>query len=277
MLKLPISLFRCCNRCGRCVAFWLTPWGMTPMQKIFVAATLAAGLGLGGAASAADVYSAAGMKYVPVYAPSWAGLYLGFNAGYGVSTGSDQLAEAGYSAGLRPEGGFGGAQIGYNWQGTTGLVLGVEVDFQASTINDRNVLVYADSNEEYTSRLDWYGTVRGRIGYARGPALIYGTGGFAFGGLHTAYQYAGYDYRFEGTATGYVVGGGIEYQLTPAWSVKAEYQYLNFGKNAPCYEGYCWGTGDSTETLRTDDYHTFWVGLNLHLGGYEPLRYEPLK
>ena len=38
-------------------------------------------------------------------------------------------------------------------------------------------------------------------------------------------------YKSGTTATGYVLGGGLEYKLTPSWSVKAEYQYLNFGKN----------------------------------------------
>ena len=38
-------------------------------------------------------------------------------------------------------------------------------------------------------------------------------------------------YDFNGTATGYVLGGGIEYKFSPSWSLKAEYQYLNFGKN----------------------------------------------
>jgi outer membrane immunogenic protein len=248
------------------------------MQKTLFTAALALSscLGFAGAASAADVYSPISAKDGPVYGPSWAGLYLGLNAGYGASANSDILAEPGYSAGLRPEGGFAGGQIGYNWQGASGLVLGVEFDIQTSSIDDRNVLVYADSNEEYRASLDWFGTVRGRIGYASGSTLVYATGGYAIGGLHKAYNYDDEAYSFNGHVDGYTVGAGLEYLITPSWSLKAEYLYLNFGKNAPCgYEGYCWGSYSDTK-LSDDEFHTFKLGLNWHLGAYQPLP-VPLK
>ncbi len=89
------------------------------------------------------------------------------------------------------------------------------------------------------SELDWFGTVRGRIGYAFDTSLVYFTGGFAYGGLdnqididHLEY----WRYQNDGTATGYVLGGGYEYKFSLAWSVKAEYQYINLGRNDPLRE-----------------------------------------
>jgi outer membrane immunogenic protein len=243
------------------------------MNKTFAIAALSAGLCLPTASMAADVYTVSGAKDAPYYAPVWTGLYLGFNAGYGFSTSSDSLTDYEYTAGLRAEGGFGGAQIGYNWQVNPRWVAGIEADFQASAINDRNVLVYADSNVEYTHRLDSFGTVRGRLGMSAGNALIFATGGFAYGSVHKAYAYESNDfYTFKGVATGYTLGGGIEYKITPAWSVKAEYLYLDLGTNATSQSGDVW-----TQTDNRDTYHVFRAGANFHLNGdYVPLS-APLK
>jgi outer membrane immunogenic protein len=62
---------------------------------------------------------------------------------------------------------------------------------------------------------------------------------------------------------GYVLGGGVEYQLNQNWSLKAEYQYVNLGKNdvcaAPAYQ--CFG---STNTIKDDDFHMVRLGVNFH-------------
>ena len=64
--------------------------------------------------------------------------------------------------------------------------------------------------------LDYFGTVRGRIGYAFNRFLAYGTGGFAYGG--------------GDSDLGYAAGGGLEYAITDRLSVKAEGLYVNLGK-----------------------------------------------
>ncbi len=74
---------------------------------------------------------------------------------------------------LSPSGGFGGGQIGYNWQGLFGYspwVLGVEADFQGSGISDS----IGYGGDYLQTSLNWFGTVRGRVGYSFGPALLYG-------------------------------------------------------------------------------------------------------
>ena len=126
-------------------------------------------------ANAADIYRG-GLKDGPpppiyVAAPIWSGFYIGVNGGYGWTANDGPLA---------PEGGFGGGQIGYNWQGLFGYspwVIGIEADIQGAGISDS----VSDVLGSQENSLNWFGTVRGRIGYAAGPALIYATGGFAYG------------------------------------------------------------------------------------------------
>jgi opacity protein-like surface antigen len=139
--------------------------------------------------------------------------------------------------GISPTGGFGGGQIGYNWQGwwNRRLVLGIEADIQGSGISDRQT----DFNGfHYKSDLGYFGTIRGRVGYAVQQTLFYFTGGFAYGGLRKFSDAFG-PQSFDGTAAGYTVGGGVEYKITPAWSVKGEFQYVNLRQNNVCGSGSC--------------------------------------
>jgi outer membrane immunogenic protein len=239
-------------------------------------------LGAIAAANAADVYRGpvgGGYKDVPFVPVDWSGFYVGVNGG-GAWSGNNQLQDPTiFFGGVQPSGGFGGGQIGYNWAGIwfPRLVLGVETDIQGSGISDKGHDILGD---EFKSNLDFFGTVRGRAGYAFDNALLYFTGGFAYGGLHKhtddfSLPPVSADFRLDRTATGYVLGGGVEYKFTPVWSVKVEYQYLNFGKNDPV-DVSSLGLGRlsfNTGVLKDDDYHTVRVGVNYY---FVPV-YAPLK
>jgi outer membrane immunogenic protein len=208
-------------------------------------------------ANAADMYrapAAGGYKDGPAYATvNWSGLYAGVNGGYGWNGVSNLDPGA-----PDPSGGFGGGQIGYNWQGVwhPNLVLGIEADFQGSGISDKD---FAGDKSE----LNWFGTVRGRIGYAFDRTLIYGTGGFAYGNIKNTGTFS-----VSETQTGWVVGGGVEYKLAPAWSVKAEYQFLSLDASDQNGAG---RLGDFD--FDRSEVHTFRVGVNYFVGnGYEPLK-----
>ena len=254
------------------------------MRRVVLGAVSA--IALTASANAADMYHApegvGGFKdtYVPV--DTWTGFYAGVNGGYAWDANSDQFshpaanpcaptASCPYAAfgGLNPTGGFGGGQIGYNWQGIwhPHLVLGVEADIQGAGITDSATDPKGGIDKE---NLDWFGTVRGRLGYAMDRALIYATGGFAYGGLQSSVDNG--TYKFDGTATGYAVGGGVEYKFTHAWSAKLEYQYLDFGKNDPTNSA---GVTASSAGYKVDEdaFHTVRAGLNYHFGN----TYEPLK
>ncbi len=139
---------------------------------------------------------------VPVTAVyDWTGFYMGVNAGYGV--GRDRLQNndpitpgSATSTYLQPAGGSGGGQIGYNWQ--TGsmfgpLVYGVEADIQGGELKDSYPLLNNGAfplapQDTYSQKIDWFGTVRGRVGLATGPVLSYVTGGYAYGNVTTTYR-----------------------------------------------------------------------------------------
>jgi len=225
----------------------------------------------------------------------WQGFYFGVNAGYAISDTDtsdlkvfDKPAKGGglletvVPNGLDPDGGFGGGQIGFNHQ-SGHLVLGVEADIQASDVNDSSLALFPNPAVVgafgYTASLDleWFGTVRGRVGYSDDGILLYVTGGVAYG----QFNYDGfYDFLPLGpgnsfgtahrdvTTTGYVIGGGFESILDPNWSMKFEYQYLNFGDENVVGQLFFANGTPSTETFRTAfdvDLHTVRFGLNYHI------------
>jgi outer membrane immunogenic protein len=257
---------------------------MTVLRPNFVWVCAAGALlGLPLAAQAADLYrqsspppaypaTDAGTYVVP---SAWAGFYGGINGGYGWNAGTGTIGysdgpAAGDSTGrAAPQGGFGGGQIGYNFQRGS-FVLGFETDIQGASIADRTSGTSALGNP-YTSKedIDWFGTVRGRLGFASGSVLFYGTGGFAYGGVRER----AFDNAAAGsnaTQTGWVAGGGIEYKFAPSWSLKGEYQYIDLGSEklqggpgAPAVTAS--GLDTSLQTVR--------LGLNYRFGGGS----EPLK
>ena len=115
-------------------------------------------------------------------------------------------------------------------------------------------------------------TVRGRLGYTFGSSLLYATGGFAYGGIRNdAINAIGpTDFKNHETATGYTIGGGWEYKFNPAWSLKAEYQFIDLGRNDPVFIGI--NACNIGVHCERDAFHTVRVGLNYSLGSYVPLK-----
>jgi outer membrane immunogenic protein len=158
-------------------------------------------------AAAADLYTKApAYAAAPFSGYNWNGVYVGVNLGYQWGKVTNWGAE--------PDGLMGGGQVGYNWQVHPNWVLGIEADFQGSGASD-TFAAYKFSNP-------WFGTVRGRAGYAMNNVLVYATGGFAYGGGRV--EFAGLSE--SQTHVGWTVGGGVEVGLTPNWTAKAEYLYV---------------------------------------------------
>jgi outer membrane immunogenic protein len=175
----------------------------TSLRAIAIAAALIAT-----PAAAADLYRP-GPAYAaaPFSSYNWNGVYIGANVGY-------QWGKVTNWGTTAPSGVAGGGQIGYNWQVHPNWVLGIETDLQASGAND-TFAAYKFSNQ-------WFGTVRGRAGYAMNNVLIYATGGLAYGGGRVDFGAA----NESQTHIGWTVGAGVEVGLTPNWSAKAEYLYV---------------------------------------------------
>jgi outer membrane immunogenic protein len=174
------------------------------------------------------------VKALPVKAPvaapfSWTGWYMGVNAGYGLGSGYGQTA--GPSVGATafnaiPSGGFGGGQLGYNYQLFGSFVIGAETDIQGSGISDSRT---AFGGQLINHKLDWFGTTRARIGLASGPVLSYVTAGAAYGEIETGLTSPTGSVSTSTTKTGWTWGSGVEAALGGNWTAKAEYLYVDFG------------------------------------------------
>jgi outer membrane immunogenic protein len=237
-------------------------------------------LALTGAALAADLPSRAPP---PVYLPpppifTWTGLYAGLNAGYtwsnsntvntatadlfgnpdlpgGPAFGVASAALATRSVPAKIDGFIGGGQIGYIWQLTNSWVVGLEADIQGIAASNGSTLEFSqatvadfpgnpiDQNLSSRRRLDYLGTVRGRVGFTITPTfLVYGTGGLAYGQTKSSTSstqivesdpalpnhYSSFG-SFSNSRVGWTAGGGAEWLFAPNWSVKAEYLYYDLG------------------------------------------------
>ena len=210
------------------------------LKKYLLATAL---VGLGSAPTLAADLAARPYTKAPALAAvyDWTGFYIGVNAGVGIGRDRIQHDWIGtgtpYSFYMSPQGGFGGGQIGYNWQ--TGSVLGpivfgVEADIQGAGLSDDRTN-FSNARHQHglssEARLVRHG--RGRVGIANGPVLSYVTAGYAFGNVKTnATQSAlGFTTRFstDRTQSGWVVGSGVEAALGGNWTGKIEYLYLNLG------------------------------------------------
>jgi outer membrane immunogenic protein len=162
-------------------------------------------------ARAADLPYAPYTVNQPLNAFSWAGPYLGGNLGYEWGTVDNNPA--------KPSGFVGGAQAGYNWQTTGPWVFGVEGDIEVTGADD-TFAPWKFSNP-------WFGTVRGRAGYAFNNILFYGTGGLAFGELRGET----FGLSESHSTAGWTLGAGTEVGLGSNWSAKIEYLYVDLSSS----------------------------------------------
>lgn len=158
-------------------------------------------------AAAADLnYGSPYTVYQPLNAYSWAGPYLGGTLGY-------EWGSVGNNP-TKPSGLVGGLTAGYNWQNGP-WVFGAEGDINLTGAND-TFAPWKFSNP-------WFGTVRGRAGYAFNNILFYGTGGLAFGGLRGET----FGLSESHTSLGWTLGAGAEFGLAQNWTAKIEYLYID--------------------------------------------------
>ena len=146
----------------------------------------------------------------PVF--TWTGFYIGAHGGYGWSHMPNILD-------VKGTGGFGGGQVGYNYQVNSFLVLGVEGDFAGADISASQTMFGITgqfSNKALAS-------ARGRLGVAFGNALFYGTGGGGWVDSKLSASSLGLTVSDSRWLSGWTAGGGLEYAFTPNWSAKVEY------------------------------------------------------
>jgi outer membrane immunogenic protein len=226
-------------------------------MRRFVVALLSATAMSVVSANAADLPVKAPIYKAPPALPyNWTGFYVGGNAGYGwindsgdpfciapggVLNGAGCVTNNVPGAQVSPGGFIGGGQIGYNYQINSWL-LGVEADFQGADIDDSISIAgpfavtgggTAAGTFTASERLDWLGTVRGRVGWVWDQALLYATGGLAYGHVsvsqNTIFAAVQYPSSTDDIRAGWTAGGGLEYAFAPNWSVKVEGLYYDLG------------------------------------------------
>lgn len=215
--------------------------------------------------------------------PMWTGFYIGLNAGGTWSSNntvnttaipgpcdtgfpgcaavpnssSISATLATFSTGQNNGAFIGGGQLGYNYQFGPSVVAGFETDIQGiagstGTTTFLNTLAEPAfpgnpflESASVSRRVDYVGTVRGRLGWLVTPTfLIYGTGGLAYGGVNSTTNITQFIENvgssaspnpffstgsLNNTQVGWTAGGGVEWLFLPNWSLKVEYLYYDLG------------------------------------------------
>jgi outer membrane immunogenic protein len=278
------------------------------MKRIFGIA--AAVTMLATSAFAADLaprmYAKAPPPMVTLY--DWTGFYVGGNVGYSWGRSSDTSSLTNGAGTLlytsadksNLNGVVGGGQAGYNWQMQKWL-WGLEADIQGTGEKGSRYFVcptgvctplttvagfFAGPPPLalgvavpllLTQKIDWFGTVRGRIGVLVDPkVLLYATGGLAYGEVKSSEIIGGFT-GFSNTTTkaGYTVGAGIEGAIGGGWTAKLEYLYVDLGRASgsflttiPAFGAGIVpsGTLTSSYSSRVTD-NVLRVGVNYRFGG----------
>lgn len=214
----------------------------------------------------------------------WSGFYVGLHGGWGWADADSEygdeyanekcerseepskarqlifIGELGCAVDLKPDGGFVGAQAGYNHVFDNGLMLGVEGDYALASLNDSGEAGTGIFNTHVDLEIDQLASVRGRLGMAMGQWLPFVTAGW--GWAHADRETFN---SLIGTSSdsnwhdGWTVGAGAEYAINDTWSLKAEYRYYDLGEET--YGVNAIG-GEGTDVDL--NLHTVQVGVNIH-------------
>ena len=264
---------------------------MTFAKLVRMSAVAAGTLAIATQVNAADFYGS-GYKDAPIgVAPAWAGFYVGAHVGGALAdmrTTDVGYGGAGWGATFpgdkfdnNSNGVIGGGQVGYNYQ-TGGFVFGVEADFGGIGLSHATN-PYGYTNYFSSIASGFYTDATGRLGYAAGPALFYVKGGWAYydGSVSMTdnigiapWVCTGFTNCHSSASglSGWTLGGGIEYKMSPSWSVKGEYRYFDFGSVTNHWVDAYTNPWSFKHQLNADAV-TF--GINYSLGGC--CGYAPLK
>jgi outer membrane immunogenic protein len=200
----------------------------------------------------------------PVY--TWTGFYIGAHAGgaWNATSWNDPLGPP-FDLGNNNAGAaIGGGQIGFDYQ-FGAFVIGAEGTYSWTDLSGSNAAI-PEPLDILHNRARWFGTVAGRVGYAATPqTLLYVKAGGAW---------VRNDYRIvdagvlenigSATHSGWLFGLGGEYRFDPSWSVKLEYNYMDFGRrrvNLTDLEG-----GPPVPFDIRQHIHAVLVGINYRFG-----------
>ncbi len=257
---------------------------------------------------------------------NWIGFYAGANVGYSFGSSSttqsfnDAVSGALLSASssrFDMDGVIGGGQAGYNWQ-RMNWVFGFETDIQGSAQRGGTGAVCAAGtlaappfngactpghigdtapfntpglpvNFDLSHKLEWFGTVRGRVGMTVTPTVLaYVTGGLAYGEVSTYGAFSGTNitgpngtntviltpvagaFANRDTRVGGTIGVGVEGVIGANWTAKAEYLYIDLGTVSGSFVTNVTAPSGNPVAIRYSSHITdniLRIGFNYRLGG----------
>ncbi|WOH63680.1 outer membrane beta-barrel protein [Bradyrhizobium sp. BWA-3-5] len=254
-------------------------------ERLFWGAATAAVV-VSGAVHSADLGPA--VKAPPVLW-RWTGGYIGgqVGGGSGLTSFSDPYGPSIYGDVVETPVFLAGGQVGYNWQKDR-WVFGLELDASGAVSDGTNTCLAFSGNvviATCTASPNVFVTGTARIGYAVGPqshTLVYVKGGVAWqnnrGEIANNNEFREDDFpgfprevrHFDYSRFGGTVGLGIEQALTPAWSVKFEYDYMRFAgpgvATPPTVQFPPYAIVPANTSSLSSNYHVGKVGLNYHFG-----------
>lgn len=222
---------------------------------------LCAALGLGVATPA----MAADMPAPQPAAPYdiWTGFFVGLHAGYGWgdsnTVNTSPPGPPSRVAVLDPDGFLGGVQAGYNWQNGS-WVFGVVGDFSFAGMDAAYVNVPPPGPPFVaTASINWLATLRARAGLlVSDQFLIYAHGGLALADIDGTWIGGPWLGVGGETASGYVIGAGVEYKFDETWSLFAEYSYVDLGDQVYLNAG-----GPANSFIQDTSLSVMKVGVNM--------------
>jgi outer membrane immunogenic protein len=210
-------------------------------------------------------------KAPPPPAFTWTGCYVGLHAGgdFGQSKWSDRAGDfiVGTTVGVNTQGAIGGGQAGCNYQMSNSFVVGVEAEIWGSDLEGSRSIGFGapipQPIAQFKTWSDAAGDVALRAGYAIDRTLIFGKVGVAEAQYRYRLSFANAPLPAPETAsathTGLLLGLGVEYALDMHWSLKGEYDYIDYGSKSA--EFYYQGIAEFPASFKNEE-NVLKVGAN---------------
>jgi outer membrane immunogenic protein len=203
-----------------------------------------------------------GSAYQPI---SWTGFYIGGDVGraWADSAGSSRNAALDPRTALHYDislngiaaDGFVGAQL--QWQK---IVVGIEGDIQSANITGKEAglmccaVIGPFGPYTFSTKVESYGSVRARLGFAADRWLFFATGGWALAHWQTSYSTGGPPPFFINSTSrqGWTAGVGASYAMTNNVFLTMAYRFTDL--NASGYSSPSTFSGELGNTVKIDDF-----------------------
>jgi opacity protein-like surface antigen len=238
--------------------------GISMKKAIGLACLLGlSGIGKGLAADLGVAAPVAQRQLVVPLLPSWAGPYVGVQAGYLWGGGEIGIPSTGESHVVDPKSFMGGVTLGYARQRgrfVSGLEADINVVGGSATVDTG--LAPDPTLTQLQTRMTWNGHLRGRLGYNFDQAMIFMAGGLALAGVENKAidNAAGLSASWSDTRTGWTLGGGVDYRISPLTTFRLEYLYDNYGTTTLAAQSF--DNVAFAEREHKLDTHTLRAGVN---------------